>query len=90
MVKMKKKIEKLIIEIKKKDIRKRRGSTIAILYTAFCVYVCSEQLKIFKENLQKITKINCENLEEEISGNLTLWQSEKEAKKLFPENKTNK
>ena len=50
-----------------------------------------KNLKTFKENLQKITKINCENLEEEISGNLTLWQSEEEeAKKLFPEYKTNK
>ena len=44
-----KKIEKLIDEVKKEDIRKCKGSTIMSLYTAFCVYVGDEQLKAFKE-----------------------------------------
>ena len=80
-----KEIEKLLEEIKIIDIRKCKSKILNDVFTLISLYIGSEQLGKIKEKLKEKTKIKVENYDEEVRGNLTLYQSTEEAKKLFPD-----
>ncbi len=80
-----KEIEKIIEEIKKDDIRKCHSKYLNEMFTLVSLYVGSEQLKKIQDKLREKSKIMVDNYEEEIKGNLTLYQSIEEARKLFPD-----
>ena len=80
-----KEIEKLIEEIKKEDIRKCHSKHLNEMFTLISLYIGSEQLKKIQDKLREKSKINIDNYDEEIKGNLTLYQSIEEARKLFPD-----
>ena len=80
-----KEIEKIIEEIKTEDIRKCHSKHLNEMFTLISLYIGSEQLKKIQNKLRETSKIMVDNYEEEIKGNLTLYQSIEEARKLFPD-----
>ena len=48
------------------------------------LFIGSENLKKMQEKWREKVKIKIDNYDEEIKGNLTLYQSDEEAWKLFP------
>ena len=78
-------IEKMIEEIKTEDIRKCQSKTLNELFTLISLYIGTEQSKKIQEKIREKIKIKINNYEEEIKGNLTLYQSKEEAMKLFPD-----
>jgi len=80
-----KEIEKLLEEIKVEDIRKCPSKTLNELYTLISLYIGPEKLGQIQEKLKEKVKMKVDNYEEEVKGNLTLYQSKEEAMKLFPD-----
>ena len=80
-----KKIENTLEEIKNIDVRKCKSKILNEMFTLISLYIGSEQLGKIKDKLKEKIKIKIENYEEEVRGNLTLYQSTEEARKLFPD-----
>ena len=80
-----KNIEKLIEETKKEDIRKCKSKTLNEMFTLISLYIGKDQLSKILDKLREKTKMKLDNYDEEIKGNLTLYQSPEEALKLFPD-----
>ena len=80
-----KEIEKLLEEIKVEDIRKCPSKTMNELFTLISLYIGPEKLGQIQDKLKEKVKIKIDNYEEEVKGNLTLYQSKEEAMKLFPD-----
>ena len=78
-------IEKLIEEIKTEDIRKCQSKALNELFTLISLYIGTEQSKKIHDKIKEKIKIKIDNYEEEVKGNLTLYQSKEEAMKLFPD-----
>ena len=80
-----KEIEKLVDEIKNVDVRKCKSKLLNDMFTLISLYIGSEQLEKIIEKIREKIKMKVENYEEEVRGNLTLYQSTEEARKLFPD-----
>jgi hypothetical protein len=80
-----KEIEKLMDEIKNVDVRKCKSKLLNDVFTLISLYIGSEQLEKIIEKIREKIKMKVENYEEEVRGNLTLYQSPEEAMKLFPD-----
>ena len=80
-----KEIEKLMDEIKNVDVRKCKSKLLNDVFTLISLYIGSEQLEKIIEKIREKIKMKVENYEEEVRGNLTLYQSTEEAMKLFPD-----
>ena len=80
-----KEIEKLVEEIKTEDIRKCQSHTLNELFTLISLYIGTEQSTKIQDKIKEKIKIKIDNYEEEVKGNLTLYQSKEEAMKLFPD-----
>jgi len=80
-----KSIEKLVEEIKKEEIRHSTSKLLNEVFTYISLYLGHEQLEKIQNKLREKVKMKFENYDEEIKGNLTLYQSEEEALKLFPD-----
>ena len=80
-----KSIEKLIEDIKNDDVRKCKSKILNEMFTLISLYIGIEQLEKIQNKLKEKVKIKIENYEEEVKGNLTLYQSKEEAMKLFPD-----
>ena len=79
-----KNIEKLIDESSVKEIRKWNSDLLNEVFSFMSLFIGPEQMKKIQEKLREKVKIKTDNYDEEIKGNLTLYQSEEEAFKLFP------
>ena len=55
------------------------------MFTLISLYIGTEQLSKIEEKLREKIKMKVENYDEEVKGNLTLYQSREEAIKLFPD-----
>ena len=80
-----KSIEKLIEETKKEEIRHSTSKLLNEVFTYISLYLGHEQLEKIQNKLREKVKMKFDNYDEEIKGNLTLYQSEEEALKLFPD-----
>ena len=80
-----KEIEKYINDIKNEDIRKCKSQNLNEMFTLISLYIGTEQLSKIQEKLREKIKMKVENYDEEVKGNLTLYQSREEAIKLFPD-----
>ena len=80
-----KEIEKLINDIKNEDIRKCKSKILNEVFTLISLYIGNEQLQKIQEKLREKIKMKVDNYDEEVKGNLTLYQSKEEAMKLFPD-----
>jgi hypothetical protein len=80
-----KEIEKYINDIKNEDIRKCKSQNLNEMFTLISLYIGTEQLSKIEEKLREKIKMKVENYDEEVKGNLTLYQSREEAIKLFPD-----
>ena len=80
-----KEIGKLMDEIKNIDVRKCKSKLLNDVFTLISLYIGSEQLEKIIEKIREKIKMKVENYEEEVRGNLTLYQSTEEAMKLFPD-----
>ena len=80
-----KNIEKLVEETKKEEIRHSTSKLLNEIFTYISLYLGHEQLEKIMNKLREKVKMKLDNYEEEIKGNLTLYQSEEEALKLFPD-----
>ena len=78
-------IEKLVDEAKKEEIRHSTSKLLNELYTYISLYLGHEKLEKIQNKLREKVKMKLDNYDEEIKGNLTLYQSEEEALKLFPD-----
>ena len=79
-----KNIEKLIDESTIEEIRKCKSALLNEVFGFMSLFIGPEQMKKIQEKLREKVKIKTDNYDEEIKGNLTLYQSEEEAFKLFP------
>ena len=79
-----KSIEKFIDEISIEEIRRSKSNILNEIFCFVSLFIGSENLKKLQEKWREKVKIKIDNYDEEISGNLTLYQSEEEALKLFP------
>jgi len=77
-------IEKLVEETTIEEIRKSKSTILNEIFCFVSLFVGSENLKKLQEKWREKVKIKVDDYEEEIKGNLTLYQSEEEALKLFP------
>jgi len=77
-------IEKLIENVKTEEIRKSKSNLLNEIYCYISLFIGPEHLNKIQEKLREKVKIKTDNYDEEIKGNLTLYQSEEEALKLFP------
>ena len=80
-----KSIEKLVEETKKEEIRHSTSKLLNEVFTFISLYLGHEQLEKIQNKLREKVKMKLDNYDEEIKGNLTLYQSEEEALKLFPD-----
>ena len=80
-----KSIEKLVEETKKEEIRHSTSKLLNEVFTYISLYLGHEQLEKIQNKLREKVKMKFDNYDEEIKGNLTLYQSEEEALKLFPD-----
>ena len=80
-----KNIEKYIEDIKNDDVRKCKSKILNEMFTLISLYIGNEQLGKIQNKLKEKVKIKIDNYEEEVKGNLTLYQSKEEAMKLFPD-----
>ena len=80
-----KNIEQLIEEAKVDEIRKSKSTILNDIFCYLSLFIGNEYMKKTQEKLREKVKIKCDNYDEEIKGNLTLYQSEEEALKLFPD-----
>ena len=78
-------IEKIIDEIEKGDIRKSKAADLNEMLTLISLYLGGEKMEKILEKLKEKIKMKLNNYDEEIKGNLTLYQSKEEAMKLFPD-----
>ena len=78
-------IEKLVDEAKKEEIRHSTSKLLNEVYTYISLYLGPEKLEKIQNKLREKVKMKFDNYDEEIKGNLTLYQSEEEALKLFPD-----
>ena len=78
-------IEKLINDTKIQEIRKCKSNMLNEIYSYISLFIGKEQLTKIQEKLREKVKIKIDNYDEEINGNLTLYQSDEEALKLFPD-----
>ena len=78
-------IEKLVDESKQEEIRHSPSKLLNEVYTYISLYLGHEQLEKIQNRLREKVKMKLDNYDEEIKGNLTLYQSEEEALKLFPD-----
>ena len=78
-------IEKFIEEIKNEDIRKCKSKNLNEMFNLVSLYIGSEKLGKIQEKIKEKIKIKIDNYDEEVKGNLTLYQSVEEARKLFPD-----
>ena len=78
-------IEKLIEETSIEEIRKCKSTTLNEIFCYLSLFIGTENLKKIQEKWKEKVKIKIDNYDEEIKGNLTLYQSEEEALKLFPD-----
>ena len=78
-------IEKFIEEIKNEDIRKCKSKNLNEIFNLISLYIGSENLVKIQEKIREKIKIKIDNYDEEIKGNITLYQSVEEARKLFPD-----
>jgi len=78
-------IEKLIEETKCEDIRKCKSKILNEMFTYISLYIGTENLMKIQDKLKEKVKMKFDNYDEEIKGNLTLYQSEEEALRLFPD-----
>ena len=77
-------VESMINEIKVEDIRKTQSKNINELLIFVSLYLGKEKMDKILEKLKEKVKMKIDNYEEEIKDNLTLYQTEEEAQKLFP------
>ena len=77
-------IEKLIEDVKSEEIRKSKSILLNEIYCYISLFIGPKHLNKIQEKLREKVKIKTDNYDEEIKGNLTLYQSEEEALKLFP------
>jgi len=80
-----KNIEKLVDEIKIEDIRRSKSKILNEMFTLISLYIGTEQFEKIQNKLREKVKIKVDNYDEEVKGNLTLYQSKEEAMKLFPD-----
>ena len=78
-------ILKLIEECSIEDIRKSKSALLNEIFCYMSLFIGTEQMKKIKEKLREKVKIKIDDYDEAIKGNLTLYQSEEEALKLFPD-----
>ena len=78
-------IEKIIEETKIEEIRKCKSNILNEIYCYISLFIGKEHMTKIQEKLREKVKIKIDNYDEEIKGNLTLYQSEEEALKLFPD-----
>ena len=78
-------IEKLIEETSIEEIRKCKSTTLNEIFCYLSLFIGTENLKKIQAKWKEKVKIKIDNYDEEIKGNLTLYQSEEEALKLFPD-----
>ena len=78
-------IEKLVEETSIEEIRKCKSTTLNEIFCYLSLFIGTEILKKIQEKWKEKVKIKIDNYDEEIKGNLTLYQSEEEALKLFPD-----
>ena len=78
-------IEQYIDEIKNEDIRKCKSKNLNEMFNLLSLYIGSEAAGKNKEKIRDKIKIKIDNYDEEVKGNLTLYQSVEEARKLFPD-----
>ena len=78
-------IEQYIEEIKNEDIRKCKSKNLNEMFNLLSLYIGSEAAGKIKEKIRDKIKIKIDNYDEEVKGNLTLYQSVEEARKLFPD-----
>ena len=55
------------------------------MFNLVSLYIGSEKLDKIQEKIKEKIKIKIDNYDEEVKGNLTLYQSVEEARKLFPD-----
>ena len=77
-------IEKLVDDATIEEIRKSKSLILNEIFCYVSLFIGSENLKKIQEKWREKVKIKIDNYDEEIKGNLTLYQSEEEALKLFP------
>ena len=78
-------IEKLVEESSIEEIRRCKSTTLNEIFCYLSLFIGPEKLKKIQEKWREKVKIKIDNYDEEIKGNLTLYQSEEEALKLFPD-----
>ena len=78
-------IEKLVDEAQKEEIRHSKSKLLNEVYTYISLYLGHEKLEKILNKLREKVKMKLDNYDEEIKDNLTLYQSEEEALKLFPD-----
>jgi hypothetical protein len=78
-------IEKIIEETKIEEIRKCKSNILNEIYCYISLFIGKEHMTKIQGKLREKVKIKIDNYDEEIKGNLTLYQSEEEALKLFPD-----
>ena len=78
-------IEQYIEEIKNEDIRKCKSKNLNEMFNLLSLYIGSEAAGKIQEKIRDKIKIKIDNYDEEVKGNLTLYQSVEEARKLFPD-----
>ena len=78
-------IEKLVEDSSIEEIRKCKSTTLNEIFCYLSLFIGPEKLKKIQEKWREKVKIKIDNYDEEIKGNLTLYQSEEEALKLFPD-----
>ena len=77
-------IEKLFDDVKIEEIRKTKSNLLNEIYCYISLFIGPEHLNKIQDKLREKVKIKTDNYDEEIKGNLTLYQTEEEALKLFP------
>ena len=77
-------IEKLVDDATIEEIRKSKSLILNEIFCYVSLFIGIENLKKIQEKWREKAKIKIDNYDEEIKGNLTLYQSEEEALKLFP------
>ena len=78
-------IQKFLDESSVEDLRKSKSALMNEIFCYISLFIGTEQMKKIKEKLREKVKIKIDDYDEAIKGNLTLYQSEEEALKLFPD-----
>ena len=78
-------IQKFLDESSIEEIRKSKSALLNEIFCFISLFIGTEQMKKIKEKLREKVKIRIDDYDEAIKGNLTLYQSEEEALKLFPD-----